>query len=428
MNNTRFNLRALLVLTLCSFALATKAQESTSSPYSRYGPGDLLFSGYAHERGMGGTGLADFSAVRLNGFNPATLAYDTVMILDAGFSGRYEVFAQESKNTLMKSADFNYFSIGLPVWRGKAALSFGILPFASTGYKINDTQVLDTTNTATIRYIGDGGYNKYNVSAGVHLTKELSFGVSANFLYGSIDKIRRVEFSNSNFFSTRYTDITTVSGLYMDFGLHYTKELPDNKRFSIGIDVAPAQKVNATRDRLWENFRTNIYDIDVVRDTISYDAGQAGEITMPVRISTGVAYQPGNRMTYLLDVHYQDWKSYRSFGASDSLSSSFRISAGAQYTPDPKGVNYMERVQYRAGVFFNKTYLDLRNNALSDMGLSIGAGFPFREPKGLASRFNIALEAGQMGTTNDNLIRRRYFRCVIGFTLNEDWFRRRRYD
>jgi hypothetical protein len=48
--------------------------------------------------------------------------------------------------------------------------------------------------------------------------------------------------------------------------------------------------------------------------------------------------------------------------------------------------------------------------------------------KAFQSMVNIAIEAGQMGTLDDNLIRERYIRVVIGLTFNEVWFQKRRFD
>jgi hypothetical protein len=47
------------------------SQTSTLSPYSRFGVGDLLFSGFANQRSMGGTGIGSVSANRINFLNPA---------------------------------------------------------------------------------------------------------------------------------------------------------------------------------------------------------------------------------------------------------------------------------------------------------------------------------------------------------------------
>ncbi|MBK7964807.1 MAG: hypothetical protein IPK10_05660 [Bacteroidetes bacterium] len=70
MNKNKLLIVSLLILALPLFAIA---QTSSVSPYSRFGPGDLLFKGFAHQRAMGGTSIAEANVARLNFSNPASL-------------------------------------------------------------------------------------------------------------------------------------------------------------------------------------------------------------------------------------------------------------------------------------------------------------------------------------------------------------------
>jgi hypothetical protein len=89
-------------------------------------------------------------------------------------------------------------------------------------------------------------------------------------------------------------------------------------------------------------------------------------------------------------------------------------------------VNYFKRINYRAGVYFHRTFLDLNATRLNEQGISLGVGLPLR--KAYQSMLNFTIQAGQRGTLDNNLIREQFLRLQFGITFNEDWFRKRRYD
>jgi len=41
---------------------------------------------------------------------------------------------------------------------------------------------------------------------------------------------------------------------------------------------------------------------------------------------------------------------------------------------------------------------------------------------------NVSMEFGQMGTTTNGLIKETYGRVVLGFTINDRWFQRFKYN
>jgi hypothetical protein len=92
----------LLAAGLLSLVFAGKvnAQTATLSPYSRFGPGDMIFTGYAHQQAMGGTSIADYGVGKLNYSNPATYAYDTLTVFEFAFQGEYGQVAQNDENML----------------------------------------------------------------------------------------------------------------------------------------------------------------------------------------------------------------------------------------------------------------------------------------------------------------------------------------
>jgi hypothetical protein len=412
----------LLFVMLCGNAIA---QTATESPYSRFGPGELLFNGYAHQQALGGTAIADYGSGRLNFINPAAYGYDTLAIVEFGVHGDYIQFKQGQNSTLKRNATLSYLSFGLPLKRNHWSMTFGILPFSATGYQVEAERTLDSIGRYVSSFEGRGGYNRFYVGTGVRIGKNLSAGVNVSYLFGSVSQTSRLSFDNFAFFDTRYKQETRLSDVYYEFGLQWQKDLKNKLNLSIGIVGAPALDVNTYSSVEWVTFN-NANFVESVRDTILNVVDQKGITTLPQYFGIGIGLSEGRKWGVLADFKYQDWSSYKAPGVNDTLNNSFRFSAGARFTPDEKGLRFTGRMNYRAGFFYNQSFLNIRSTQLNDMGLTLGFGIPLR--KSYQSMLNFTLIGGQRGTTDNSLVRERYFRLQFGVTFNEDWFRRRRYD
>ncbi|MBK7964809.1 MAG: hypothetical protein IPK10_05670 [Bacteroidetes bacterium] len=221
-------------------------------------------------------------------------------------------------------------------------------------------------------------------------------------------------------------DNTSIGDFMFDAGLNFKTPLKNGYVLSLGATASIAQNLKANRTLLWENFKLNSFGVDFSRDTVEFRDKEQGEIVLPMSLGFGVQLAKDEQWLIQSDIRYTEWSNYESFRGKDSLNNSFRVSLGGQYARDARGTTFGQRIQYRAGIYYGTSFLNIRNNTLSDRGVSIGFGLPIR--KAFQSMINIALEAGEMGTLNDNLIRERYVRAVIGLTFNEVWFQKRRFD
>jgi len=123
-----------------------------------------------------------------------------------------------------------------------------------------------------------------------------------------------------------------------------------------------------------------------------------------------------------IDYSWQDWTKYSYFGGNDSLKNSSKISVGGEIIPKYASVSkYWKKIHYRFGAKYQKTYLELKGNQLKEMAVSIGFGFPLRRT---LSTFNVGVEYGSRGTTDQNLIKENYFKISFGFSVYEYWFRK----
>ena len=140
-----------------------------------------------------------------------------------------------------------------------------------------------------------------------------------------------------------------------------------------------------------------------------------------------------NKWLVTTEFRYTDWNGFRVFDKVDSVRSSYRASVGFQWIPKPleKG-KYLSKVRYRVGGYYSDGYLRIKNQAVPEMGVSIGFGLPFElqtyARKVATSLVNISVSAGQRGMPQQNLLVERYITVGIGFSLNDRWFNRTRFE
>ena len=103
------------------------------------------------------------------------------------------------------------------------------------------------------------------------------------------------------------------------------------------------------------------------------------------------------------------------------------MSIGAQFTPAQSPfiqAAYWKKVQYRIGVKYYPTYLQLQNTPLSEYSVAFGVGLPVGKMKILQqySVLNFSFELGKRGTIANNLIKEQFAKITVGFTINDRWF------
>ena len=126
-----------------------------------------------------------------------------------------------------------------------------------------------------------------------------------------------------------------------------------------------------------------------------------------------------------LDYRWQNWDKFMAFGHSDSLVNSWQLSLGGELIPNnDKYNNYLARIRYRLGFTYGRTYLHLRGQDLNQYTISFGFGLPLR---GMKTMLNLAGQYGVRGTTSDQLIKESFFKIVVGFSIYERWFVKRKY-
>lgn len=419
---------ATVFIFTCLTSISLKSQTRISSPYSRYGIGSLNQITNARTLGMGGVDQALASPLYINYNNPASYASfkQQSFVFNGGLRTQQTELITNSLSQTSNYTSLGYLQFGTPItnWMG---LSFGLLPYSNVGYNIIDDVTITDIGHVVYNYEGTGGINQVYLGTGFNITPKLSIGINGTYYFGRMDFIRSSTFPDSiNIQDIRITDRQSPSDFRATIGIRYQTDLSEDYALSLGATFSHKTRLNVNRDYLVESVKTTPSGITTVFDTIVEDNDLDGNIILPNSFGGGFVLHKKGSWQLAGDFKYDQWQDYEAFGIKDSLQNSFTAALGYEFSPQSTSVSsYFRKMYYRLGIRYHKSYLQLRETQLNQYGISFGFGFPV--PKS-ASTIDLGVELGQMGTTDNNLIKENYVKVSIGLSIFDRWYIKRKYD
>jgi hypothetical protein len=421
------SLRLPIILCFFLFTLAAFPQIRIVSPYSRFGIGDLADNNNAWSLSMGQLGIGLRSPQHVNYMNPASYtAFDSLsLVFDGGFHGEFVNLKSDYQSVNRNYASLGYILFGMPVnkwWK----TSLGLIPFSDVGYSVANYSEYQNSGTVVRLYNGSGGISRLYWGNGFRILKNLSVGVNVSYLFGSMDREAVVLFPDS-LYSMNIKELfhVTMNDLYYSFGAQYRMRVKNDIFVTLGAVYSPTLSMSSKADMLATTFLLNSSGVESNRDTLKVLEGNKGRIVIPMNIGGGFSFEKTDKWVIGVDFKWQNWEKFRAFNMSDSLVNSWQINVGGEITPKIDNYNnYLARVHYRLGFMVGKTYLNLRGQDLNEYAVNFGFGFPLR---GMKTMVNLGAQYGVRGTTAQQLIRESNFKIVIGFSIYERWFVKRKY-
>src|SRR5687768_11474127 len=102
MTNNLFPFRKLLLLLAGALSwFSAISQTGSTSPYSRYGIGDIISEGFANQAGMGGLGAGLASPFNINFVNPASYIADSIIVFELGARGEVRQLKKDATTTTL---------------------------------------------------------------------------------------------------------------------------------------------------------------------------------------------------------------------------------------------------------------------------------------------------------------------------------------
>ncbi len=416
---------------LLSFVL--KAQDknstSTSSPYSRFGIGTLNGYSLGRSGAMGGIGIGSRYGFQINSGNPASYtAIDSMtFLMEFGLSSKHTQYESSDKKNCGNETNFNYlaFSIPLKKWW---AMAFGIMPLSEKGYNIES--VNETTDGTTATSItGSGTLSKAFIGHAFNIGKHLSVGVNGWYLFGTLNDTYYMYFPND---AAAYDYLLekklTAHNFGISTGLQYSWRTKNKNGWTLGAVFEPQQNISS-RYIIHEEkvlFRNSTASSPII-DTLSHIESTGKGLTLPLTYGGGFTYTYKNKIAIGGDIYHQQWSNVSYLGStSPYLTNSTRYASGIEITPNAYSIrSYWARAQYRAGVFYEKSYLTINGQQINGYGVTFGLGIPFSRS---LSTLNLSAELGKLGTTENNLIRESYAKFTLHLLLHDRWFIKRKFD
>ena len=413
-------LKKLVVVLFVFCGLSAFAQLGTSSPYSRFGLGDLQGNAFPVYNALGGGVTAFSSSNSVNPSNPASYTSfraNSFLFSTGGMHKTTQLQNSTDKQVANNSA-FSHMTIAFPI-SSKLGASIGMLPFSNIGYTLN---ARDTLVNANMIYTGDGGLSKVYFGGAYEPFKGFSVGMNASYLFGGLNKRKMLNVDDESDFDARSNSSINLKGYYYELGLMYKMALANEKVLSFGLTANNNSSLRAKRTNIVETISgTN----EIVKDTTS-NLVEWGEVNLPSYISTGLMYRDGEKWLLIADYSIQNWADYTLLGESDDLSNSMRLSAGLQYTPEFNSVTkYYKRMQYRLGANYSNTPLTLNDTQLKEMSVSFGFGIPVKKSR---TKYDVSFTLGQRGTTDNSLIKEQFVKFGLSVSYDGIWFVKRKYD
>lgn len=397
------------------------------SPYSIFGVGKMSYAGSAYNQAMGGIGIGMRDNGYINYINPAAItARDTLsFMLDFGIN-QQNLY---NNDNVTKSA-YNVFNMQnvaftFPIYKSSAFI-VGIAPFSDIGYKFQNTE----ERPEFVSEIGDIKYQKFGTGSiyqlffggAVMLFDRISIGAEAIYYFGYINKHNDILFNSSSLYNTISTGwdykVHCFSG---KFGLQYIQPIKKNN----------SQLVIGGTYRLGNNLRGDVakYAFSSA-DTVLYANTGNASFDIADEFGVGVSYRVNEKWAVGVDYVQQNWRN--SSFPDNSMWTNFTAEnaryyrAGFEITPNMYDIRYyMKRVTYRAGAYFEESYVKVNGHQVNSFGITFGASFPIYRWHNAVS---VAVDIGQRGTLRHNLIRERYINFIVNINLHDIWFVKYRYE
>jgi hypothetical protein len=414
------------------------------SPYSRFGLGYIPVDAMSATRAMGDISAGYSSSFHINHANPASYAELGLTTFEVGVNA--DAGTINTKDSVYKGLNgtVSHVAIGIPLIRGKWGMSFGLLPYSFVNYNFTNTQ--GDTNQV---YTGKGSL--YQVYLGTaYKFRDFSLGINGGYMFGSVNYTRGYVFTDSiQAYNIQNLSTSRLSGFIYNIGLQYKKRilkkttqnaLKSDIFFTAGGQFTTNVKLKTRVSSNWQRYTGT--DPQAIIDTPLSYADKISKIILPYNFSLG--FTVGNENWWLVgaDFKYTGWSQFSNdplalpAGDNWSLGDSWRVQAGAGIVPDYDSRKFFSRIQYKIGGYYSKSELEYHSilgapgTHLSEYGATLGLSIPilfsgqYRE----AAHFHFAADIGTRRPGVSSLISENYYRFNFGFTLNNVWFVKRKFD
>ena len=414
-----------LIGCICLLSLSAYAQNGTVSPYSYFGIGDFRSGGTVENQMMGGLRMyAD--SIHVNLRNPGAYSKLRLTTYTAGISHRELRLKDANEQQNLSVTNLDYLAIGFPIAKN-AGIGFGLMPFSSVGYSLNQQTLNAAQDTVTNVFAGEGGLNRAYLSIGFEPIKDLSLGATINFNFGSLlyQRIQSVENVQLGTLDDRESKI---NGFDFNYALNYTPTIKDRYTLYTHLGVnTQVNLVSKNSERIGSFSLSNGAEVEVIDVDLAAQGLLNTELKIPTITTVGLGFGENKKWFVGGEYSFQKFSEFRNdFLAQENVvfEDASVMALGTYFIPDYRSISgYLNRITYRAGLRYEQTGLMVNNKEINNLGITFGFGLPLGTS---FSNLNLGFELGRRGTTDAGLVEESYFKVNVGLSLNDKWFVKRK--
>lgn len=375
--------------------------QSTYSPYSMLGLGEIENRDYGRTSGMSNIGIGVRDYDYLNPLNPAAISgLDSLKYLfDVSIAGKMSYYSRKSKDDNAFNGNFKKVALGFRVFP-RWGISFGFKPFSDVGYQIYSQEPVEgSTATKDVYLKGSGGLYKLYVSNGFRILNNLSVGINTMYVNGTI---KQSEDQSEYVFQKE----SSVSQIYNTFGMQF-----HTRKLTIGAIYGYKQNISVKN-------KTLIYSSSVlIEENKDRSTGQFIPETMGVGFS-----HIHKKIIWGIDFQCQKWEGIESGISNAKIVDSYQLNAGFGYTPNGDNTYKIKKQgQIQFGTSFSKSYIQISGEDAYNYSVSTGYGLPVNSG---AVLLNLALEYGNALSAPSGYIKESYFMFTLSCSIIERQLKR----
>jgi len=444
---------SFLIIALFS-GLYADAQNTSNSPFSSFGLGELGGMDHAVFSALGNTTITISDSTVLNFYNPAS--YSSIgqgqPIFSLGVSSRISDFSENGIKSRSYVTGIQHFAMAFSFAK-RFGLAFGLKPYSRRGYefssgvKINDDSLYHN-------YSGTGGVNEVFLGLSATVLKykgaRLSIGGNLGYLFGKVSNTRKsgLVTSGSNVFSGGVNQQELkVNSFHYEVGLYYSQRIKENHTISFAATYDPFQKIKGAYEE-GQYYSSNINDLTIL-DTLIYNDTAVGNVTTIPTYTVGLNYtldfkghkdqtnELNSQIAFHLSYSGSDWSKYQNrydAAYTNTFLNTSKYTFGIQYVPEidfaSKSLKskFFSRMRYRAGTYYNTLPYQTNGKQVTDFGTTFGFGIPIVIQNSISS-INLGFAIGKRGIGDDNALKERYYGINFGISIapgTDRWFVKRK--
>ncbi|QQS37832.1 MAG: hypothetical protein IPM56_07775 [Ignavibacteriales bacterium] len=396
--------------------MSTLTIAQSSSPYSRFGIGDIMHSYSSRSLGMGELGTASTDGEFISSINPAGWYKMGRTRIELSLKYFGTIVSDDNNKNYYGSMEFNGLTFAFPVSSEYGmSVAGGMIPYSNVGYKTQQTVSSNlTTGDYNLEFEGSGGLTKIFLGSSYKLPFDAVLGASLDYYFGNLNYRSRIDFLNSSNYDTEFNRKYNPSGygstigiISPDFsGFLKSEEISD---FRLGLSLGLFSEMDVD---------TSLFSSSPLQnDTLSINKVK---MKIPLQTAIGLSFVMSKNYHVYVDYLMQSWSNFEfDSKKSEQLQNSFILSAGMEYKPLKElGATFWEQIIWRCGLSYEKTPYFVNSTSINQYAVSAGLSFPMSS----ANTIDLGFQYAMRGTTDSNLLKENLFRFNLGISFGELWF------